>query len=664
MADSETILRGSKMRIYPTQRQAQQMDLWRRRCMQLWNLLLSLEQAAYSGENTRSKLGWRSIWAQVLEESYTTNFRAWEVGKTARMGKSKGKVIPPRTGPEPLPPEPVMLAKIRREGVTEKDSPLRTFLKRGHAEDEALKADPDARYDLTDQERDCWAFLDTVFREAFPGKTVFDPFEDKKLRAAFDEACDAHGKEIDSRYRKKELNAAGRKKSKDDLRAIRRAVSTLFQEADDRLFMWEHELQKIMARLKQVPRTEWIGDLPSHAAQAVVKDLIKALQAMLRERKKRVSGAGGRDTGFPKFKKNRYASGSVYFANTQLKFEQKKGAPGRKTPKGGVFAKVKLPNGVGWMECRINAKIGEAFEYGEADLMGGRIWRQGEDWYLSCQWKVPKPLQLESKGHYAAVKIAAAIPITVYDDRGRSQEYHLPPIDEDLLGKHAFVGRAQSRTLEARKKRCKKREAYRRKRDAQKLERGIAAKDARRARVPLTPGFYKAAAKLAKLEGEDRDKRDEWLHQTTTKIIRMFDIIAVQKMEVARMMKKPRPAETEEEQKQPKEQGKRRSLKAARVMMRRTAMARIQQTLKYKALDLRGEGAYEELDALYPTVQPCSRCGVIHPEMKDGKPTMRCAELLPDGTLCGNHLARNKNAVRIVARELRLRLEQRKEVNQ
>ena len=48
-----TIMRGSKIRIYPNQRQTQMLDLWRRRTINLWNLLLSLEQAAYSGDNTR-----------------------------------------------------------------------------------------------------------------------------------------------------------------------------------------------------------------------------------------------------------------------------------------------------------------------------------------------------------------------------------------------------------------------------------------------------------------------------------------------------------------------------------------------------------------------------------------------------------------------------------
>jgi hypothetical protein len=54
---------------------------------------------------------------------------------------------------------------------------------------------------------------------------------------------------------------------------------------------------------------------------------------------------------------------------------------------------------------------------------------------------------------------------------------------------------------------------------------------------------------------------------------------------------------------------------------------------------------------------------VIHPEMKDGKQIMRCAEPLPDGSICGNNLTRNRNAARVVARELANRIARRKEAS-
>lgn len=40
---SETTIVGTECRIYPSQRQAEVMDLWRRRNRALWNLLLELQ---------------------------------------------------------------------------------------------------------------------------------------------------------------------------------------------------------------------------------------------------------------------------------------------------------------------------------------------------------------------------------------------------------------------------------------------------------------------------------------------------------------------------------------------------------------------------------------------------------------------------------------------
>lgn len=564
-AEPGHIMRGAKIRIYPSASQAKTMDLWRRRCMQLWNLLLNLEQAAYSGEKARVDLGWRSIWAKVVEESHAEAIRVAREGKKRKDGTFRkeptGKQIPP---------------------------------------------------------------LDA---------SVLD-----KIRVRMNGAVDVHPKTGE------------------------------VTPAQPRLFMWEHELQKIMARLKQAPQTEWIADLPSHAAQGVVKDLIKALQAMLRERKKRIAGTGGRDAGFPKFKKNRYAAGSVYFANTQLRIKARLGKAGDPDAVRGEFARVKLPNGVGWMECRMPRHINAAHAYREATLMGGRIWRQGEDWYLSCQWKMPKPAALPPTGRTAAIKIAAAIPITIVDNRGQTREHTMPPIDKELLAAHAAAGRAQSRALEARKMKAKRREAYAKKRHAQKLARGIAVKAPRRARIKLSPGFYAAAARLAKLEADDANARDAWLHELTTQIVRDFDVIAVQRMEVAKLMKKPEPPEEKEDQVKPAWQGKRRSLKAARVMMRRTAMARIQTTLKYKAIDLRGEQAYEEISPLDVTAGACSGCGVLKPQWKmaraKGREIMRCQEALPDGKTCSTVLTYTRNSARVIRKDLDVRLQQRTERTQ
>jgi transposase len=562
------MLRGSKIRIFPGKRQKGLLDLWRRRTISLWNLLLSLEQAAYSGDNTRSKLGWRSIWERVLTENHEKLCTTWEAGKTIRVGKNKGKVIPPCDGPAPEPINLEILAKISRE----------------HHE------------------------IDPETGERMPAK----------------------------------------------------------------LFMWDTELLAIMARLKQVPRTEWIADLPSHAAQRVVKDLISALQAMLRERRKRASGKGGRDTGFPKFKKNRYAAGSVYFANTQLEFDFEN-------------QKVRFPNKCGWVRCELPRHLrAEALKTGsKVKLMGGRAWRQGERWYLSCQWELEKPAALEPTGRTAGVKIGATVLLTTYDDRGQTREYTMPEPDKKLETLHRIAAKQLSRSMEAQKKRAKKRtarKAWQRQRAAEGeraresmeaagiqrtpnfVERPV--KTIKPARQRRTSGFYQAAARLAGYEAIERDRRDGFLHELTTSLVRQFDAIAVQRFEVAPLMEKEstkkkrrlaRIGDAVERNAAAEDTKKQRPMKPVRKLMRRVAMARCGQLLAYKFKDLRGPDAYQEINPHDVNATACSGCGTIHPEWKEVRGIVRCHEVLANGTVCGNALPRNRNAARLTKRELDVR---------
>lgn len=538
MAEQGTILRGSKIRIWPNKRQAALLDLWRRRCISLWNLLLALEQAAYSGENRKSRLRWRSIWAQVVEDSHAEAVRVAREGKKRKDGSLRKE---PGQGKEPPPLDDAMLAKILRQ---------------------AEETDPETG-------------------EVLPA----------------------------------------------------------------RLFIWEHELQKIMARLKQVPRAGWIADLPSHAAQAVVKDLIKALQAMLRERKKRASGTGGRDTGFPKFKKSRYAAGSVYFANTQMKFDF-------------VANRIRMPNGCG----TVVAEIPEAIRFSVGPkLMGGRAWREGEKWFLSCQWEIPRPSALPNTGRTAGVKIAASILLTTYDDRGQTKEYTMPPPDRKLVAQHRLAGKRLALIIGGQTKKAKKTEARKTWQRAKAEAAGKTVKPLGRARAKRSAAFFKVAARLADLEAAQRNARDDYLHKLTTDVVHRFDAISVQKMDVAGLMKKPSARLRRREARKLKQEagaGRRRDLKLVRKMMRHVAMARCRQLLEYKFKDLRGAEAYQEIDTHDVNVTACSSCGTVHPAWQDGRRIIRCNAVLPDGSACGTHLLRNRNAARLSKRVLDRRRKQ------
>jgi transposase len=493
-----TIMRGAKVRLYPNQAQTATMDLWRRRTISLWNLLLGFEQAAYSGENVRPELRWRQIWTDIVQSNYAKDLHNWNYGWVRSDGSVRKAA---GTGKEPIAPAAEQLAAMQP------------------------RRDPDA--------------------------------------------------------------------------------------PEPKLFIWERDLMSLMARLKQEPRCAWIGDLPSHAAQAIVKDLIKALQAMLRERKKRANGVG-RDTGFPRFKKSRYASGSVYLANTQMFFDAER-------------LHVKLPNGVGQIRCD-GLNIDKA-----AKLMGGRIWREGEDWYLSCQWEVKRPAPLPATPRQAGVKIAASILLTTYDDRGQTREYVMPPPDKRLAQRHKRAGQKLARCMRGQKLR-----------EARVATR---PKNVRGGKVRLrrSHGFFEASARLAKLEALQRNTRDDYLHKLTSNVVKQFGSIQVQKMEVAKLMKKVRRPKAEEGETTPTNTAmpKRRDLKPVRKLMRHVAMSRCRQLLEYKARDLGRD--FGETDSLFPVVQTCSRCGEQHPEMRDGRRIIRCE--------CGAPLPRNRNAA---ANELKL----------
>ena len=588
---NEKMLRGSKIRIFPTRRQSERMDLWRRRTLSLWNLLLELEQAAYSGDNTRSDIAWRSIWAQVVEERHVNAVDVYQHGK------------------------------MRKDGTYRKEPGV------GREEErETLKARLDELKKQRSDNSDEFQRIKGTLSLIAPKPKELDPeilLKIRKGKAAVDSGADP-------------------------------------DEYEPKIFAWKDEMQAIMARLKRVPRTRWVGDLPSHAAQKVVEDLIRALEAMFRERKKRASGAGGRDTGFPKFKKNRYGAGSIYFANTQLEFDFEN-------------QRVKFPNGCGWMRCEIPRELRRSAIKKSANvkLMGGRVLRQGEHWYLSCQWELAKPDAIKPTGRTAGVKIGAKILLTTYDDRGQTREYEMPPASKKAERLYHTAAKRQSRAMEAHKRREAKLKTsgYRQRREQRLAAKGLQEQDKPR-RLRRSAGFFRAAGRLAGYQAIERDRRDGFLHELTTNIVRQFDAIAVQRFEVASLMEKESTkrkrrlgrVKDNAEKDAPKENQKRqRPMKPVRKMMRHAAMARCGQLLAYKFNDLRGPGKCQEIDPHDPNAIVCSGCGTVHPEWRDVVGILKCQEVLADGTTCGTVLPRNRNAARVTKKELSARLKEKKQ---
>jgi transposase len=509
MAEADkTILCGCKIKLYPRDMQAQRLDLWRRRTLALWNLLLGIERAAYSGEPFRPELGWRALWAQIEQETYAKTRHKWETGWTIQVGKNKGKLIPPMEGPEPQPPTAEQLAKI--EGF----------------------------------ERKVW--------------------EERQAQI-------------------KALDAA-----------------SLADEP--KLFLWDTDLMMLMARLKAVPLTSWIGDLHSHGSQMVCKDLVKALRTMIADRKK----AGGRGVGFPRFKKaGAYAEGSVYFANTQIRIDH--------GVKGIEAKRIKFPLGVGEIAC------GAIAVPRGAKLMGGRVWREGEQWWFSGQFETKAPDALKKNGRAAGIKVTASVPATIYDEKGV----------------FAYRGLAADKRHARRLELASRKEARRRDAHAAKLKKLAARKELqgkpmqKKPRLRRSGGYFEAVARIAQLQALERNQRSNLLHEISRKIVNYYDTITIEKMDVAALMKKPeRGSEAPDSQKLSR-------FKTVRKMNRRAAMARLLGNIKYKA-EWAGR-VLNETHEHFPRVQMCNHCGTVYPEMSDGRPMLIC-------DTCGKVFDRRENA--------------------
>jgi len=652
--DSETINRGSKMRIWPSDRQAQLMDTWRRRCISLWNLLLELEVAAYGAKNSRSKIGWRSIWEDVVEKNYAKATLVFSEGKRNKKGElllNKDGSVKKPAGPQPVlkngkpvlnddgtakmtgepqPPIAELLAKIRRiqpDGLPVDQAILLDMF--GFLRGKLKGLECDHTHKLTVEwlkENGHAAKTDEIVRWLIECGGECDC----KVIAELTPHCPAPG-----------------------------------------LFIWKHELSMIMARLKAVPSTLWVADIPSHAAQRVVADLITALETMLRERKKAKAGAPSRKAGFPRFKKSGAGDGSVYFPNTTLYFDV-------------GMSQVRLPNNCGLMHCEIPRHLKEELldrklEPGmlpgtDLGLRGGRIWKQGDRWYLSCQWERPKPDSLPKTGRSAGVKLAAKILLTTFDNRGQTKEYDTPPLDEKLARVHLTAAKQQSRCLEAQKKKKKKKEAWHKQKkagQARKSNDTAAAAPLKHARLRRSRMFQKTVQRMAACEAIETDRRDGFLHRVTNEVVHAFDVIDLQKMDVTEMMQKERKEKylarrmrqrirrqrTEPADKKPS----RRSMKSVRKMMRHAAMGRTRLFLEYKFTDLRGPESIRYAEKTEPEVQTCSRCGTRNPQMKDGRRLLRCIGNMPDGTPCKTILPRNRNAARNAQARLKKHLEKKRE---
>jgi transposase len=529
-------------------RQTRAFDRWSRRARALWNLLLGMERAAYSGEkHLKEVFDWRSIWLAVAEENYRSLAESYD--ERRKRAEREGRQ-PPKA------PEPPPAGKILARGAD------------GRA----------------------------------PG-----------------------------------------------------------------LFIWEHDLQKLMARLKREPYTRWIGDLPSHACQHVVKDLCKALKNMVGGKARRAAGTSDRKVGFPKFKADRGDGESVYFANTQLQWDI---AAGR----------VRFPADIGWVDFeggpaarklrlipsqvpanKEDSADGRLTRTGEDKFLGARLWRRGNAWWLSAQFEAMAKPAPRFNGRHIAVKVAAGTLATTYDGV-TFKSFAGPAEPKHRHGRH--MARARSRSVEALT--AKKRKITLRAARHRKLK-GLAALT--RGAFLRRPGGLKAAnAYLSKVDARDTNARNDRLHKVSRRIVRMGDSLTIERLDVAGMMAKEQdPAKRREQMK--KRQRTRKGEAAGpggivhkappvvlRKALRRAATARFLDFLKYKAEEAaRPVNELHEMDArvikcgarIVAGERKGETCGHLNYVMQDGRSLHQCGA-------CGATMRRLENAAEVIHQSGRL----------
>ena len=141
---------------------------------------------------------------------------------------------------------------------------------------------------------------------------------------------------------------------------------------------------------------------------------------------------------------------------------------------------------------------------------------------------------------------------------------------------------------------------------------------------PGSKNFAKAKTKLGKAHAQVVDARKDWTHKTTTRLVKEFDVVCIEDLNVRGMTRSTR--------------GKGRKAKAGlnrRVLEQ--SFAEIRRLLEYKARDCGGEVV--AIDRFFPSSKTCSSCGYINESLTLNQRFWTC-------TSCGEHHDRDINAAK------------------
>ena len=139
---------------------------------------------------------------------------------------------------------------------------------------------------------------------------------------------------------------------------------------------------------------------------------------------------------------------------------------------------------------------------------------------------------------------------------------------------------------------------------------------------PGSKNFAKAKVKLGKAHAQVVDARKDWNHKTTTRLVKEFDVVCIEDLNVRGMTRSAR--------------GKGRKAKAGlnRKVLEQS-FAEIRRLLEYKSRDCGGEVV--AIDRFFPSSKTCSSCGYINEFLTLSQRFWTC-------TSCGEHHDRDINA--------------------
>lgn len=165
-------------------------------------------------------------------------------------------------------------------------------------------------------------------------------------------------------------------------------------------------------------------------------------------------------------------------------------------------------------------------------------------------------------------------------------------------------------------------------RDDRDMEKKLARVDKYQRRLSKkqsgSKNFAKARTKLGKAHAEVVDARNDWIHKITTRIVKDYDVICIEDLNVRGMTHSARG------------QGRKAKAGLNRGILKQS-FAEIRRCLEYKAQDSGGDVV--AIDRFFPSSKTCSACGYINESLTLNQRFWTC-------TSCGEHHDRDINAAK------------------